>query len=456
MSRFVFIIFCLIIAPTLLAQESSVQVWAIYATDWANETAWDGATLEDQPLIGQYNSQHEHTLNIQLQQAALADIDAFVLRWRGGDDRSGMAVIRMMLEQMKAHNFRLGVVYELPENATYETAQVAITWLEETLLPHPSALQWEAKPILIVKDPHQRLETVDWRRLHKQFDLMNEWVWLMVGDVACCWHGGVTDGMISLNTSSDFRSERRQLENRDALYIPTISPDHNQPTQLVTNWENARRIEPMVILIDSWNDYVENTHIEPSLLHGTAAIDALQEPITIWKQDHVVVTVSEENDEASSLPITGQYVNPSTTVNVRAGAGTEFETLGQAYSRLTYNYIREENGWYALDYNGQLGWVSSEYARITDTPNAVVSAPSTTTSNIPTVPISENAVVIPTVDFGDVVNVRVGPGTGYAIIEKAGSTVSYPYLGQEGGWYIVDARGHRGYIAAEFARIENR
>ncbi len=55
-------------------------------------------------------------------------------------------------------------------------------------------------------------------------------------------------------------------------------------------------------------------------------------------------------------------------VNVRAGAGTEFEVVGQVYAGQTFTVIARENiGWTKISYNGINAYVSSDYISLDKT-----------------------------------------------------------------------------------------
>ena len=64
---------------------------------------------------------------------------------------------------------------------------------------------------------------------------------------------------------------------------------------------------------------------------------------------------SAQSTEGRSAIITGG------TVNVRAGAGTEFERLTQVGTGKRVTIIGEENGWYLLSFDGKTGYVLSKY-----------------------------------------------------------------------------------------------
>lgn len=54
--------------------------------------------------------------------------------------------------------------------------------------------------------------------------------------------------------------------------------------------------------------------------------------------------------------------NTSSSVNVRSGPGTDYDRIGSAYSNCEYVvYEILPSGWTKLDYDGQNGYISSEF-----------------------------------------------------------------------------------------------
>ena len=53
-----------------------------------------------------------------------------------------------------------------------------------------------------------------------------------------------------------------------------------------------------------------------------------------------------------------------TNVNIRSGPSTESQSLGMANKGDKFEYLGEENGWYALTYNGQKAYVRQDMAEI--------------------------------------------------------------------------------------------
>src|SRR5699024_6503835 len=51
---------------------------------------------------------------------------------------------------------------------------------------------------------------------------------------------------------------------------------------------------------------------------------------------------------------------------VRSGPGTEYELIGHVNQSEDYALVEQTDDWLAIDFNGETGWVSRQYATITD------------------------------------------------------------------------------------------
>ena len=61
----------------------------------------------------------------------------------------------------------------------------------------------------------------------------------------------------------------------------------------------------------------------------------------------------------------GKMVVARVSVNIRAGDGKTFAKLGSLAARQSLQYVATaENGWYAVRYKNQVGWVSNEFATL--------------------------------------------------------------------------------------------
>lgn len=61
------------------------------------------------------------------------------------------------------------------------------------------------------------------------------------------------------------------------------------------------------------------------------------------------------------------YVCSTDVLNIRAEAGTEYDKVGQMPNGAVADLLDDSvDGWYKVDYNGTVGYVSADYAKITD------------------------------------------------------------------------------------------
>jgi len=83
-----------------------------------------------------------------------------------------------------------------------------------------------------------------------------------------------------------------------------------------------------------------------------------------------VPIVATASSAATSTPLpnsTGIIVTATPyTVNIRSGPGTEYSRLGQMPAGSTAAVIGRNSSstWWQVNYNGIVGWVAAEYARI--------------------------------------------------------------------------------------------
>jgi uncharacterized protein YraI len=111
------------------------------------------------------------------------------------------------------------------------------------------------------------------------------------------------------------------------------------------------------------------------------------------------------------------------TVNVRTGPSTGYGIIGQVHAGHTYVGIAQSGEWWKIYYNGSLGWThGSYYSSLSGTTGVKVTT--------------------------DVLNVRTGPGTGYAIQGQIYMGQIYFWTQYEGlnGWYKICWGGGYGYV----------
>ena len=90
----------------------------------------------------------------------------------------------------------------------------------------------------------------------------------------------------------------------------------------------------------------------------------------------------------------------------------------------------QKNGWYKVDLNGTIGYMSAKYLSVT--PNTYVGKPDTDGSSL---------------------NMRSGPGTNYSKIGSIPASATFTITGSENGWYKTAYKGVTGYVSSDYVIV---
>lgn len=165
----------------------------------------------------------------------------------------------------------------------------------------------------------------------------------------------------------------------------------------------------------------------------------------------VNATLITANVAISSLPVlaapalTPMAAVSTGSLNVRSGPGVEYGITAAVDFGVNFQLLgRDNNGvWVKVKLaNGHEGWVNAALI----TTNVAISSLPVMTTSAPTAPTAPTAVV----NTG-ALNVRSGPGTGYAVTSAAylGQTVTLLGRDAAGGWVKIRlAGGHEGWVNA--------
>lgn len=149
------------------------------------------------------------------------------------------------------------------------------------------------------------------------------------------------------------------------------------------------------------------------------------------------------------------------TVNTRTGPGTNYNKAGQVFAGQVLPILAEKNGWYKVQISGQGEvWVAGWLTTITNTSDTNNTNNTGNTSNTGsnnsgnfntgshTDSVSLAYVMINT----KVLNVRKGPGTGYALVTKIGLNETHEVLTQKDGWYKIKVKNMEGWVSSNYVK----
>ena len=144
-------------------------------------------------------------------------------------------------------------------------------------------------------------------------------------------------------------------------------------------------------------------------------------------------------------------VTGGTTINVRTGPGTSYARVTMVGTGKRVAVLDKDGDWYHVSFDGKTGYILGDYV-IPDGSNAPASAsaPETAQAPAPAEPEADVSTGNATVKGGSTINVRTGPGTGYARVTMVGTGKRVTLLSEEGGWFKVSFGNTIGYILGDY------
>ena len=148
--------------------------------------------------------------------------------------------------------------------------------------------------------------------------------------------------------------------------------------------------------------------------------------------------------------ISGDYVKKvikkvvvtGSKVNLRKGPGTGYQKTGEVKAGQALSVLAEKNGWFKVWLSGGkeawiAGWLVAEQKN-------TGSIPTNNTNNSGSGYIQVNT---------EVLNVRSGPGTGYALVTKIGLNEKHNVLETKNGWYKIKVKNMEGWVSGDYVKF---
>lgn len=458
--------------------QSGHQVWTFYMGYWTGNISWDAqaSVLGDWPSMGKYDSRDPGVAAAHIEQAQSAGIDAFLVSWYGtGETLTTTPTLNNMLDRAAERGFHVAAVLDcFNPNFLRDRGQIvsSLNYLIHDRANHPGYLRYNGKPVIVFAfQDTLGFSTADWLAIRNEVDPGRNTIWLAEGLNGCCMYGGAMDGMYAFNIAwAGGSAARYSLEQNSvyaqggSLYVPTVHPGWDEdriaardgranPTArkdraggqfLINSWNGATSVNPDVILIVSWNEFMEGSYIEPSQVYGTQSLDVLRSLIATWKAG----APASAPPVVVSPPATGTagIVAEATSynLNVRSGPGTEYTAVGQISPGTQYAVTGGQGDWLSINYNGQTGWVAGWLVR---------QSSGALSSSVPSaVPAAAAAG-----EFAEAIsyslNVRSGPGTEHQPVGQISPGTKYAVLGRSGDWVSIDYNGQTGWVAGWLVTI---
>jgi hypothetical protein len=264
---------------------------------WYDTTSWDRAKI-DTPLEGMYSSDDPAVMRQHILWAKAAGIDGFIVSWKSTD------VLNRRLDQLatlaEQENFKLGVIYQgLDFNRDPLPADRIASDLDYFIqhFAHRPAFGLYAKPLVIWSGtwkftPQEVAQVTQSRRadlllLASERDLAGyQRLADLVDGNAYYWSS------VNPDTFPGYQAKlvdmAKAVHSHNGLWIAPAAPgfnalqiggtttvDRKNGQTIRTEINTALASSPDALGIISWNEFSENSYIEPSKTYGTEYLDIL-------------------------------------------------------------------------------------------------------------------------------------------------------------------------------------
>ncbi len=288
-----------VITPT---PENHVPVLAFYYI-WFDTQSWDRAK-SDYPLLGRYSSDDKDVMRQHIEWAKEAGIDGFIVSWKSTEKLNGR--LERLLEVAEQENFKLAIIYESLdfERNPLPLAQVDadLDYFINQYASHPAFDLFE-KPMVIwsgtwefstqeiasvVQDKRSRIHILASEKNLKGYQRLSG---IVDGD-AYYWssvdpdtHPGYLEKLIAMSDA---------VHQDGGIWVAPAAPGFDSTLlggDRVVSRESGDTLQkelraaiqstPDAIGLISWNEFSENSHIEPSQVYGYRYIEILADTLPL-------------------------------------------------------------------------------------------------------------------------------------------------------------------------------
>ncbi|NWF80658.1 MAG: hypothetical protein HXY37_11500 [Chloroflexi bacterium] len=281
-------------APTPARAAAERPIMAFYYP-WWEQSDWSYDRMSDLPAP-RYSGGDEAVLRRHVQQADDAGIDALVCTWYGPDEERLNKRCRRLIELAREGGRDLQVALIPDQSAWGPLRSVdglarALTVLQRDFFGQPNYLRYQGRPVVFWFNPSSLGGIDAWRELRNRVDPGREQYWF--GGTDNFSYLDVYDALYYFDISWESRpgaamaSYGRRLEQwnqangQDRPFVATVMPgyddlrirggharDRQNGEYYRGTWQTAIDRNARAVVLTSFNEFYEGSHIEPSERHG--------------------------------------------------------------------------------------------------------------------------------------------------------------------------------------------
>jgi hypothetical protein len=293
---------------------------------WYTPTSWDRAK-SDLPLLGRYSSDEISVMEAHAKEAKEAGLDGFLVSWKQTPDLDRR--LALLVRAAQDNGMKLGIVYE------------GLDFFRRPL-PHrrvASDLRWFARkyghnPVFSIQGRPLVIWSGTWESTPRQIDSVTKQVRGRIRVLASqrsaeeyapvapyvdgnAYYWSSLDPRVDIHAQQDLDELSAAVHDSGGLWIPSVAPGfdarliggHRVVTRrdgdtLREEWRLAVKSSPDAVGVVSWNEFSENSHVEPSQRYGNESLRALASILSATVPDVIAADSSDPVGSAGGgLPI---------------------------------------------------------------------------------------------------------------------------------------------------------
>jgi hypothetical protein len=296
---------CLVALPAQPAQAQGTAPVLVYYYVWWSPDVLGAGKTPDWPVTPYYSSDAS-VIQQQVSQAALAGIDGLVVGWYGPQEEYNQTEtnFRVVLDQAAAHGIKALLSVDLGSAAWFKSTQEIIDGMNYAIsvhAAHPAYFRYGGRPVFVFWF-QGRYNLDEWAAIRQQVDPDHNTIWIAEGAMpdAMPTFDGLHMYTISWseNVYGTLSHWSSVTHERGGIWMATAMPGWDntytqQSERYIRDREDgnfyretfaaAAASGPDLILITSWNEWLEGTQIEPSHNYGDFYLNLTRELIGEYK-----------------------------------------------------------------------------------------------------------------------------------------------------------------------------
>lgn len=310
-----FMLAALSLGQTAHAQEASRLILADYMM-WYQPDVFDGTKTFDVPAAGPYSSDDVITIHHHLQLAQRACLNGFAAHWFGAKEPRTTENFNKLLAASSGSSFQHAVV--LLENSLGRTKEQdlidSVRFVLEQWAPHPNYLKLDGQPVIFFEGMTRPWGSVaaakaGWARIRQATDPEHRAIWFAEGlttafnplfDGLYVYRIDHKNGPRSWLKQPVFAARLREVEQQSGVnlyFADTVAPGFDDTRSFRVRATDVRVPAPAfvrdrrggayyretfsvtpqtggdLLLVKSFNEWIEGTAIEPGRTYGDLYLD---------------------------------------------------------------------------------------------------------------------------------------------------------------------------------------